>query len=107
MPINLVLAFLAGEHDFFGVHDNDIITIIDMRGVSRFVLAAQAHGDDGCEPADDEARGIDHHPVLCDLGGFGGEGLHLNGSRDTVLGAALIAPGTPHRQCESEKFLLC
>ena len=51
--------------------------------------------------------GIVKYEPDVDGSGFGGEGLHLDGSRDTVLGAALIAPGTPHRQCESEKFLLC
>src|SRR5215468_7850122 len=76
MTIDLVLALLAGQHDFFGVDDDDIVAIIDVRGVGRFVLAAQPHRHQACEAADHEAGGVDDDPFLLDLGGLGRKGFH-------------------------------
>src|SRR5262249_42977602 len=76
MAIDLVLALLAGQHDFFRVDDDDIVAVIDMRGVGRFVLAAQAHRHQACEAADHEARGVDDDPFLLDVGGLGRKSFH-------------------------------
>ena len=53
--IDLLLALAAGEHDLLGIDDDDVVAVIDMRRVGRLVLAAQPHGDDRGEPADDQA----------------------------------------------------
>src|SRR5262249_6026 len=76
MAVDLVLAVLAGQHDFFRVDDDDIVAVIDMRGVGRFVLAAQAHRHQACEAADHEARGVDDDPFLLDVGGLGRKSFH-------------------------------
>ena len=71
-----------------------------MRCVGRLVLAAQPQRDDAGEPADDQAGGIDHHPLLFDVGGFGRKGIH-----DCIPGigagikARLIHEAPRHRQC--------
>ena len=64
--VDLLLALAAGQHDLLGVDDDDVVAVIDVRGVGRLVLAAQAHGDDRGEPADDQAGGVDQHPFLLD-----------------------------------------
>src|SRR5262249_3567810 len=76
MAIDLVLPLLARQHDFFRVDDDDIVAVIDMRGVGRLVLAAQPHRHQACEAADHEARGVDDHPFLLDVGGLGRKGFH-------------------------------
>ena len=43
LVVDLVVALAAGEHHLLGVDDDDIVAAIDMRGVGRQVLAAQAH----------------------------------------------------------------
>src|SRR6185312_3228876 len=58
------------------VDDDDVVAVVDMRGVRGFVLAAQAHRHDRSEPADDEPGGINRHPFLFDLGGLCRKSLH-------------------------------
>src|SRR5262245_18666747 len=68
MPvIDLVAAFLAGEHDLIGIDDDDIVAAIHMRGEARLVLASEPHGDERREPAHDEAVGIDEDPGFVDV----------------------------------------
>ena len=82
MPlVALVLILVAGEHDLLGIHDDDVVTHVDMRGVCRFVLTLEAHGDQRGKPADDETLGIDQHPLFLHLAGLGAVGLHLVGPR--------------------------
>ena len=64
--VDLLLALAAGEHDLVGVDDDDVVAVVDVRRVARLVLAAQPHGDDRGEPADDQAGGVDQHPFLLD-----------------------------------------
>ena len=68
--IDLVLALVAGEHDLFGVDDDDVVSAIDMRRVDGLVLALEAGGDQGREATDDEAFGINHDPLLLHRAGF-------------------------------------
>ena len=84
----LVLVFLAGEHDLLGVDDDDVVTGVDVRGVGRLVLAAEAIGDDRCEAADNQPVRVDHNPLLFHLAGFGGVGLHSSCSSNARLGCA-------------------
>src|SRR5215207_5816004 len=74
--IDLLLALAPGEDHLVGVDDDDVVAAIDVRGVARLVLAAQAHRDDRGEAADDEAGGVDDDPLLVDVGGFQGKGFH-------------------------------
>src|SRR5262249_32647183 len=76
VAVDLVLPFPAGEHDLLGIHDDDVVAIIDVGGVSRLVLATQPHRHDRSEPSDHQAGGVDQHPFLLDLGGLGRKGLH-------------------------------
>src|SRR5262249_24920159 len=76
VAIDLVFALLAGQHDFFRVDDDDIVAVIDVRGVGRFVLAAQPHRHQACETADHETGGFDDDPFLLDVGGLGRKGFH-------------------------------
>jgi hypothetical protein len=74
--VDLLLALAAGEHHLVGVDDDDVVAAIDVGRVARLVLAAQAHGDDRGEAADDKAGGVDDDPLLVDVGGFQGKGFH-------------------------------
>src|SRR5947209_16875207 len=56
LVIGLLLALATGEDRMLGVDDDDVVAAINVRGVGREVLAAQAHGDDGGEAADDQDR---------------------------------------------------
>src|SRR5215471_3939212 len=76
VTIDLVLALPAGQHDFFRIDDDDIVAVIDMWGVGRFVLAAQPHRHQACEAADHEAGGVDDDPFLLDVGRLGRKGFH-------------------------------
>src|SRR5471032_382440 len=42
--VDFLLAFSPAEHHFGGVDDDDVVTVVDVRGVSGLVLAAQPHG---------------------------------------------------------------
>src|SRR5690606_20110131 len=50
--------------------------VIDVGGVGGLVLAAQAVCNDGGEATDNEAFGIDDHPLLLHLGGLLNESRH-------------------------------
>ena len=71
-----VLALAAGQHDMSGVDDDYVVAVIDMRSVGRKMLAAQTHRHNGGETADDEPGGVDHNPLLFDIGGLERDGLH-------------------------------
>src|SRR5215510_1605448 len=62
--IDLLLQLAAGQHHLLGIDDDDVVAAIDMRRVGRLVFAAQPHGDDRSEAADDQTLAIDHHPLL-------------------------------------------
>ena len=101
--IDLLLALAAGQHDLVGVDDDDIVAVVDVRGVGRLVLAAQAHGDDRGEAADDQAVGVDQHPFLLDVGGLGRIELTWdsgpwNAAFPSV--ARLVAEASRTRQCQ-------
>src|SRR5664279_293595 len=74
--IDFLFALAASEHHLGGIDDDDVVAVIDMRGVSGLVLAAQPHGDDRGETANDQPSGVDAHPFLLDVGGLGRIGLH-------------------------------
>ena len=87
--IDLLVALAAGEHHLVGVDDDDVVAVVHVGREGGLVLAAQAHGDDRREAADDEALGVDEKPFLLDVGRLGRMGLaehelgfrHLNARR--------------------------
>jgi len=74
--IDLLVALAAGQDDLFGVDNDDVVAVVHMRGVARLVLAAQSHGDDHGEAADDQSAGVDQHPLFLDIGGLGRMSWH-------------------------------
>src|SRR5690606_25248815 len=74
--IALVVILVAGELHLAGIDDDYMISAVEMGRVGRLVLAAQTVRNKGCETANDDAFGVDHDPLLLDLGGFRGIGLH-------------------------------
>ena len=50
--VDLVGVLLAGHRDLVGIDDDDIVAVVNMRGVGGFMLAAQAHGDERSETAE-------------------------------------------------------
>src|ERR1700738_1045417 len=93
--IDLVFALAPGEHHLGGIDDDDMVAAVDMGRVGREMLAAQPHGDQCGEPADDEATGIDQDPLFRYLGGFCRKRLHVRKSvkrRDETKRWARPAP---------------
>jgi hypothetical protein len=74
--VALVGALVAGHLHLVGVDDDDVVAHVHMGGEGRLVLAAQAHGDQRREPAQNDALGVDQDPFLVDVARFGAEGLH-------------------------------
>jgi hypothetical protein len=72
MMINLLVALAARQHDLGGIDDDDVVAVVDVRGVRRLVLAAQPHGDNRRQPADHQAGGIDEQPFFVDVSRLGG-----------------------------------
>ena len=64
---DLALGLVGREHDLVGVHDDDVVAGVEMRGEGGLVLAAQDPGDLGGEAAEDHALGIDDVPGTLDL----------------------------------------
>src|SRR5690606_9930038 len=53
MPIIfLVGVLLSAQRDLVGIDDDDVVSVIDMRGESRLVLAAKAGCDQGGKTSD-------------------------------------------------------
>src|SRR6478735_3605189 len=82
LVVGLLLALAAGEDRMLRVDDDDVVAAINVRGVGREVLAAQAHGDDGCETADDQTLGVDQYPLLRHLSRLCRKGFHVRVSVD-------------------------
>ena len=74
--IDFLVALAPGQHRLGGIDDDDVVTAVDMGCEDRQVLAPQPHRDNGGEPADDHAVGVDHHPFLLDFGGLGRVSAH-------------------------------
>src|SRR5687767_11411236 len=81
--VDLFFALLPGDGDLLGVHDDDEIARVDVRGELGFALAAQRVRDPGRETAERLALGVDEVPLLLDLFRFGRIGLHRTEKRRT------------------------
>src|SRR5690606_33254533 len=74
--VHLVGQLVAGDVDLLGVDHDDVVAGVDVRGVDRLVLAAQAVREFGAEAAEGLAGGVDDVPVALDGLVLGGEGFH-------------------------------
>ena len=74
--VHLLVALAAGQDDLVGVDDDDVVAAVDMGGVRRLVLAAQTQRHNRGETTHDEPGGVDHNPLLFDIGGLERDGLH-------------------------------
>src|ERR1019366_5642806 len=52
--IDRLLPLAAGQNHFFGIDDDDVVAIVQMRRKGRLMLAAQPQGDQRGKPPDDE-----------------------------------------------------
>ena len=68
--VHLLLALAAGEDHLVGVDDDDVVAAVDMGREGRLVLAAQTHGHERSETADDEALRVDHTHFLSTSAGL-------------------------------------
>ena len=66
----------AGEDGLLRVDHDYVIAHVDVRGVGGLVLAPQMHGYEYGKTTDDEALGVDQHPLLLDLAGLSDIGFH-------------------------------
>src|SRR3546814_4033688 len=74
--VRFVVQLVAGDVDLLGVDHDDVVAGVDVRGVDRLVLAAQAVREFGAEAAEGLAGGVDDVPVALDGLVLGGEGFH-------------------------------
>ena len=82
---DFALGLAAGQAHLLGVDDDDVVAAIDVRGEGRLVLAAQTHGDDRGEAAQDQPVGVDQHPLLLHVGSLEIEGFHESFFRERAL----------------------
>jgi len=62
--VDFLVALGAGQFHLAGIDDDDVVAVIDMGREARFVLAAQAIGDDAGETTEHHILGVDQHPLL-------------------------------------------
>ena len=72
----LALRLARCEHHLVGVHHDDVVTGVEVRGEHRLVLAPQHRGHLGGQPAEHQAVGVDDAPGTGDVGWFGGVRAH-------------------------------
>src|SRR5665213_1365471 len=66
--IGKLLRGLVGREDHLvGVHDDDVVATVDVRGEVHAVLATQQRGGNGGDAAEDETLGVEHEPLTGDL----------------------------------------
>src|SRR5258708_1627855 len=65
--IELLVRLEAGEHDLFGIDDNDVITHIDVGGVEDVELAGEDRSGLSGETAERLAAGVEDEPLALDI----------------------------------------
>src|SRR6476619_3347087 len=68
---------VTGERDLAGVHDDDEVTAVDVRGVGRLVLAAEQGRDVDREPDEPHVGGVDDVPLALDVSGLRAVRAHV------------------------------
>ena len=76
VPVVWLLALVAGDLHLLGVDHDDIVAHVHRRRERGFVLAAQAHGDDGGKTTQNNALGVDQDPLLVHIRRGRGKGFH-------------------------------
>src|ERR1700736_1752347 len=66
VEVELRAQLVAGHADLLGIHDDDVVAAVHVRGVLGLVLAAQAHGHVAREAPERLAAGVDYEPVATD-----------------------------------------
>ena len=106
MVVGLLRQLIAGELHLVGVDDDDIVAVVDVRGVVRAMLAAQTVGDEGRKTANDDAFGVDQDPLVFHIGRLQrnrGFGVHGNGCPVIKSGRAIRGATA---QCQSTRRAL-
>src|SRR6516162_5012048 len=101
-----VLPFVAGERYLLGIDDDDVVAAIHVRGVGRFVLAAQPIGDERGKAPQHQPFGVDQQPLLVQLGRLGGIGLHWAMSLKAAQYAHYEALVKPLNACLFGSFMM-
>ncbi len=71
MVVHFLIQLFAGENRLLGIHDNDIIPGIHVRGENGLILAAQHGGNLAGETAQHNAVRIHDIPFALHVRGFG------------------------------------
>lgn len=71
--IDFVGHFLAGEDNFFGIDNDNVVATINMRGEARFGLATEDVGNASGQTSYGLILGINEHPILLDGVFVGGD----------------------------------
>src|SRR5262245_22627561 len=75
-PVDLVSRLLRRDRELRRVDHDDVVAGVEVRREDRLVLAAQQGRDLGGETTEDRAVGIDHMPLVSDVGCLGRERTH-------------------------------
>src|SRR3984893_19138088 len=75
--VHLAVHLAPGDEDARGVDDDDVVARVQVGCVGRLVLALQDLRHVAGEPAQRDARGVDHVPVTLQVLVPGGPGLEL------------------------------
>src|ERR1700753_1423150 len=65
--IELLVRLEAGQHDLFGVDDNDVIAHVDVWGVEGIELAGENGSGLGGETAEGFAAGVEQEPLALNV----------------------------------------
>ena len=91
--VNLSALFVAGEDGFVSVHNDDVVTAVNVGRKDSLVLSTQQVSGLNGELTDNHVGGVDHIPLALNILGFGREGFHncyicscLGFRRSTLLG---------------------
>ena len=74
--VDLVGELATCDTDLLRIHDDDVVTHVDVRAVVGLVLALQAVGNLGSEATERLVAGVDNEPIAADGAGLGKYGLH-------------------------------
>src|SRR5262249_2891769 len=74
--VDLVAELATCDTDLLRVHDDDVITHVDVRAVISLVLALQAMGNLRSETTERLVAGVAHDPTAAEGTGLGESGLH-------------------------------
>src|SRR5437879_13921239 len=75
--IELLVRLEAGQHDLFGIDDNDVIAHIDVRSVENVELAGEDRSGLRGESAKGLAAGVENEPLALDIFAARNGGGHL------------------------------